>query len=132
MLAFFDRILAPIAWLLAAALVVMLFAGPVIVAEDDAEPSAKESAGAAPYATSDQPAATADGKALFTDSCGGCHTLEDAGTSGTTGPDLTGTPLDAAAVAEIVRSGQGVMPSFEGDLSDDEISAVADYVAGAP
>jgi mono/diheme cytochrome c family protein len=31
-----------------------------------------------------------DGKAIFTgaSSCGGCHTLKDAGTSGTTGPDL--------------------------------------------
>ena len=30
----------------------------------------------------------AAGKALFTTSCGGCHTLADAGTSGNVGPNL--------------------------------------------
>jgi len=36
-----------------------------------------------------QPAAdTANGKKLFSASCGGCHTLSDAGTKGQQGPDL--------------------------------------------
>ena len=30
----------------------------------------------------------ANGKKLFTTTCGGCHTLADAGTKGTIGPDL--------------------------------------------
>jgi len=36
-----------------------------------------------------QPAAdTANGKKLFSATCGGCHTLQDAGTKGRTGPNL--------------------------------------------
>ncbi|MFN8123438.1 MAG: cytochrome c [Thermoleophilia bacterium] len=36
-----------------------------------------------------QPAAdTANGKKLFSATCGGCHTLKDAGTKGQTGPNL--------------------------------------------
>ena len=31
---------------------------------------------------------------------------------------------------EFVREGSGTMPSFEGDLTDDEIAAVAAFVAG--
>jgi mono/diheme cytochrome c family protein len=31
---------------------------------------------------------TAKGKALFVQTCGGCHVLADAGTTGQTGPDL--------------------------------------------
>jgi cytochrome c oxidase subunit 2 len=31
---------------------------------------------------------TTKGKQLFTATCGGCHTLADAGTAGKTGPDL--------------------------------------------
>jgi mono/diheme cytochrome c family protein len=120
-----DRVLAPITWLAAAVLVVMLFAGPAIVAEDDATPSAQEAAGSAPYATN-------DGEQLFTDTCGSCHTLEAAGTSGGIGPDLTGTELDAEAVAAIVRDGRGTMPSFGDQLSAEQIDAIAAYVADAP
>ena len=51
--------------------------------------------------------ATPDGKALFTSrrGCGGCHTLADAGASGTVGPDLD-TVLkgkDAAFIKDVDR-----------------------------
>lgn len=35
-----------------------------------------------------QSSSAAQGKKLFASNCGGCHTLKDAGTSGTTGPNL--------------------------------------------
>ena len=71
----------------------------------------------------------ADGAAVFTSACGSCHTLEAAGTSGTTGPNLDDVQPDAETVEEQVRSGGGGMPAFEGQLSDQEIEAVATYVA---
>jgi mono/diheme cytochrome c family protein len=63
--------------------------------------------------------------------CGSCHTLQSAGTSGQVGPNLDGLSLDAAGIEAIVRDGRGGMPSFGGDLSDAEISAVASFVAGS-
>jgi mono/diheme cytochrome c family protein len=65
--------------------------------------------------------------------CGGCHTLSDAGSSGTIGPDLDDSQVakDPQAVAEKVRAGGGGMPAFEGRLSDQEIQDVAAYVSSA-
>ena len=76
-----------------------------------------------------QPAAP-DGKSVFAGTCGSCHTLSAAGTSGSVGPNLDGTSRDAAAIEGIVRDGTGTMPSFGDKLSDDEIRAVAAFVAG--
>jgi mono/diheme cytochrome c family protein len=129
MLAAIDRILAPLSWLAAAALVVMLFAGPAIVADDKdsaAQPAAK--AGASPYAKPET--AKPDGKALFTANCGSCHTLAKAGTSGSVGPALDKLAFGADTIEELMRSGTGVMPSFEDKLAVAEIAAVAAYVAG--
>jgi uncharacterized membrane protein len=84
---------------------------------------------AAPAAT---PADVAHGKQLFLSAgCAGCHTLADAGATGTVGPNLdTARPSDSL-VAERVRDGKGVMPSFAGELDDAEIAAVAAYVSRA-
>ena len=120
-----DKLLAPVAWLIAASLALMLLVGPQVIAED--KPDA--AAGAAPYATS---GGSVDGKAVFTERCGSCHTLAAAGTTGQVGPVLDSLDRDAGEVEEVVRAGRGAMPSFEGDLSDDEIAAVAAFVTAAP
>ena len=70
------------------------------------------------------------GREVFVANCGSCHTLEDAGTSGTIGPALDGIGLSEADIEAQVRNGGGGMPAFEGDLSDDEIAQVSAYVAG--
>lgn len=70
-----------------------------------------------------------DGKALFTESCGGCHTLADAGTSGTAGPDLTSIALDEAAIDKQITNGGPGMPPFKGQLTPEEIAAIAAYLA---
>ena len=72
---------------------------------------------------------SAAGRDVFVAQCGSCHTLSDAGTSGTIGPNLDETTLEEDDIEEQVREGGGGMPSFEGQLSDDEIEAVAEYVA---
>jgi cytochrome c oxidase subunit 2 len=87
-----------------------------------------------------------DGKKLFTDgngtatACGACHTLADAGTNATTGPDL-GKVLkgkDATFIREsilkpdaVIAPGYqgGIMPKNYGDtLSPDELDALVTYL----
>ena len=72
-----------------------------------------------------------DGEQLFIANCGGCHMLERAGTSGTTGPGLDDLAGSAADVEEQIRKGGGGMPAFEGQLSDAQIEALVQYLTGA-
>ena len=85
--------------------------------------------------TAAQPAAAADvarGKAIFASAgCAACHTLTDAGATGTVGPSLDAAKPSAALVTDRVTNGLGVMPSFAGKLSPSEIADVAAYVSGA-
>lgn len=82
---------------------------------------------------SDSPATQAtDGKTIFKDSgCGGCHVLSDAGADGKVGPNLDEAKPDVATVRNRVENGGGGMPSFGSQLSDAQITAVAEYVAKA-
>ena len=78
--------------------------------------------------TAEQPT---DGKSIFTANCGSCHTLADAGTSGAVGPNLDESRPPQELVVDRVTNGQGAMPSFSDSLDEQQIQAVADYVAGA-
>jgi mono/diheme cytochrome c family protein len=78
--------------------------------------------------TTEQPT---DGKSIFTANCGSCHTLADAGTSGTVGPNLDDAKPPKDLVVQRVTNGQGAMPSFKDSLDDTQIQAVADYVSSA-
>ena len=72
----------------------------------------------------------AAGKAIFTSAgCVGCHTLADAGATGTVGPNLDEAKPDAALVVERVTNGKGPMPPFKGQLTDKQIQDVAAYVS---
>jgi cbb3-type cytochrome c oxidase subunit III len=71
----------------------------------------------------------ADGKSIFTANCGGCHVLADAGTSGTVGPNLDEAKPSRALAVDRVTNGKGVMPPFGDKLSEEQIQAVAEYVA---
>jgi len=61
--------------------------------------------------------------------CGTCHTLADAGTSGTVGPNLDEAKPSKELAIDRVTNGRGGMPSFKGQLSDAQIEAVATFVA---
>jgi mono/diheme cytochrome c family protein len=72
------------------------------------------------------------GKDVFASAgCGSCHTLADAGASGTVGPNLDDAKPSKELAVDRVTNGRGGMPAFEGQLSEAEIEAVADYVATA-
>ena len=60
--------------------------------------------------------------------CSACHTLADAGSSGDIGPNLNEIRPDKMRVINTVTNGIGVMPSYEGELTLEEIEAVAHYV----
>jgi cbb3-type cytochrome c oxidase subunit III len=78
-----------------------------------------------------QPAAVTgtNGKQIFTTKCGSCHTLKDAGTHGTVGPNLDALKPPFPIVKNQVIHGGGAMPAFQGVLTDKQIDAVAKYVA---
>jgi mono/diheme cytochrome c family protein len=118
-----DKVLASGCWATAAVLVVMLLAGPAVIAND----SKTKSGASAGYGAN----AAADGARLFKDNCGSCHTLTAAGTRGTAGPNLDNTSLSQADIESKIGSGGGGMPSFGGKLSEKEIKAVAAYVSAS-
>lgn len=60
--------------------------------------------------------------------CGGCHVLEAAGSSGNIGPNLDEAQPSYDLIVERVTNGQGVMPAFGDELSEQQIQDVAAYV----
>ncbi len=71
-----------------------------------------------------------DGKTIFeTAGCASCHTLKDAGATGTVGPNLDEAKPPKDLVVERVTNGKGAMPSFKDKLTEQQIQAVAEYVA---
>lgn len=90
---------------------------------------------ALPSVAADDAAQLALGKTLFTRSavpaCATCHTLKDAGSEGAVGPNLDELRPDATRVATALRNGLGNMPSYKASLSEEQILALARYVAQA-
>jgi mono/diheme cytochrome c family protein len=73
--------------------------------------------------------ATAGKQVFDTAGCKSCHTLKDAGATGTVGPNLDEAKPPASLVVDRVTNGKGVMPSFGGQLSPKQIADVAAYVS---
>jgi len=73
--------------------------------------------------------ATAGKQVFETAGCKSCHTLKDAGATGTVGPNLDEAKPPASLVVDRVTNGKGVMPSFSGQLSAKQIADVAAYVS---
>jgi mono/diheme cytochrome c family protein len=83
--------------------------------------------------TSELPAGDpAAGKDVFASAgCTGCHTLADAGATGTVGPNLDEAKPDLARVINRVTNGAGSMPPFKDSLGEQQIADVAAYVVQA-
>ena len=90
---------------------------------------AKEAVGAETTPAETTPAGAAGdpvaGKAVFMSAgCVNCHTLADAGATGTVGPNLDEKKPPAELVVERVTNGKGVMPTFKGTLTEQQIKDV--------
>ena len=71
----------------------------------------------------------AAGEEIFAaNGCGSCHTLEDAGASGSIGPNLDESRPSFELAVDRVTNGAGAMPAFGDSLSDEQIRDVAAYV----
>jgi cytochrome c oxidase subunit II len=86
----------------------------------------------------------ADGETLFTEAaqptaCKSCHTLADAGATGTTGPNLDEVvpDLSEAEIRESIREPEaeiaegfqpGLMPRYGDSLSDQQVDALVQYL----
>jgi mono/diheme cytochrome c family protein len=70
-----------------------------------------------------------DGKTIFTTNCASCHTLAAAKATGTVGPNLDQLKPAQPVVVRQVTNGGGVMPAFKGKLMQQQIDAVATFVA---
>jgi cytochrome c553 len=99
----------------------------------ETEPTETDGTETTPTETETEPGATEGdpvaGKQIFIANCAACHTLADAGTSGTVGPNLDDAQPSSELVTDRVTNGQGAMPSFAGTLSDQDIADVAAYVS---
>ena len=73
------------------------------------------------------------GKEIFLNAgnCATCHSLKDAVSVANVGPNLNKIRPDVGRVIISVTNGAGVMPSYLGILSQDEIEAVSYYVSEA-
>lgn len=71
----------------------------------------------------------AQGKSIFTANCASCHTLKDAGTHGTVGPNLDQLKPSEPRVEKQVTNGGAIMPPFKNTLTPAQIKAVAEYVS---
>jgi len=126
---------AGLAALGAAALAVPLAAALATPVDPTQAPAVEEAASeAAPAAAS---ALTAEqvtqGRELFQNwSCSACHVLTDANGHGHIGPSLDGNAaMDHAFIVGRVTNGQGAMPGFGGQMTDEEIDLLASYILQA-
>jgi cytochrome c6 len=60
--------------------------------------------------------------------CGVCHSLQAAGSDGQIGPNLDMLKPQVGQIISAVTNGIGVMPPWEGILTEEEIEAVAYYI----
>lgn len=95
----------------------------------DATPVVAEAAAEAPL-TAEQ---IETGRQLFQDwSCSACHALADANGHGHIGPSLDGNDtMDKDFVVSRVTNGQGAMPGFGGQMTDEEIDLLGAYIVQA-
>lgn len=113
------------------------------VAQEETQPTEPAPTGPAPTAptpTDGEPTETTEtteavgdpvaGKTVFASAgCASCHTLADAGSTGTVGPNLDAAKPSYDKAIERVTNGASPMPSFKDTLSEQQIKDVAAYVS---
>jgi mono/diheme cytochrome c family protein len=114
----------------------VLFAGAACGADDPRAPGTEQPRGE----RHDQPdqheraGAAPSGRQLFVQRCGSCHSLADAGTTGTVGPDLDEHfgrhhMAHVGEILDTIQRGPGRMPADR--VKGRDARAVAEYVMRA-
>lgn len=91
-------------------------------------------AGSEPSEAVEDPDLAALGAQVYADTCTGCHGAEG---EGGFGPELAGGAVvaaypDAADQRAVLETGRGAMPSYEGELTSEQIAAVVAYTRAMP
>ena len=69
------------------------------------------------------------GKAVYASAgCGGCHTFEPAGSTGTVGPNLDEADVSLQEAVTQIENGGGGMPAYRGKLEQGQIEALARFI----
>ena len=75
------------------------------------------------------------GKHLFAEAanppCGVCHSLEAAGAKGVIGPNLDALKPDARRIRTAIAQGVGAMPAYAKQLTDQEVTALVDFITSS-
>ena len=104
--------------------------GPVIIEEEE-DTGLLVAEGPAPGSL-DLSADEEAGRALFTadaaPSCGSCHSLSEAATTASVGPNLNVLGPDEEQIVQAVTNGVGAMPAYGGRLTEEQIQQIAAYV----
>jgi cytochrome c6 len=102
---------------------------PTEPAPTEPTPTEEETTGTTP--TTGAAGDPAAGKEVFLGSagCASCHTLADAGSTGTIGPNLDAAKSSYDKAVERVTNGASPMPAFKDTLSEQQIQDVAAYVS---
>ena len=142
----------PSSWVLLVGIVVVMGIGiPALIVDENRAPSASAGGGGASAGGTTTTAGgggatggggggkpagggggglAAQGKLIFTQTCGTCHTLADAGTQGQVGPVLDQIKPDKQRVLNAIKNGglgSGTMPTNL--VTGKEAQAVATYVS---
>ena len=118
-------------------LALLLIAGVLVLvvvgcgSDDDAD-TAEPPAATTTENGGSETGAAANGEQVYTAAgCGGCHTFEAAGSTGSVGPNLDDAAPSFDLVVQQVTNGGGAMPAFGDELSEQEIRDVAAFVSGS-
>jgi mono/diheme cytochrome c family protein len=107
----------------------------VLVAGCGGDDDGDENGATPPAATETTGGGTGDaanGELVFASAgCGGCHTFEAAGSTGSIGPNLDDAAPSFDLVVTQVTNGGGAMPAFGDELTEQEIQDVAAFVSGS-
>jgi mono/diheme cytochrome c family protein len=84
-----------------------------------------------PAAEEEAPTEELAGQDLYNQNCAGCHGSDR---NGGRGPALLPDTLteEASVYVDIITNGSGGMPSFEGELSTEEIEALVAFILSEP
>lgn len=87
------------------------------------------------FASDPSAAQLEEGKKLFMEGaappCAICHTLEAAGSTGEIGPVLDELKPDAERVIRALHQGVGAMPTYDGKLTEEQMSALAAFIVAS-